>query len=71
LFIAASKDGKLRAFNKQNGKLLWEYELPAAAFATPAVYSLGGKEYIVLACGGGKLKTKSGDSYIAFSLPPQ
>jgi quinoprotein glucose dehydrogenase len=71
LFIAASKDGKLRAFNKQNGKLLWEYELPAAAFATPAVYSLGGKEYIVIACGGGKLKTKSGDSYIAFSLPPQ
>jgi quinoprotein glucose dehydrogenase len=69
LFIAATKDGKLRAFNKRNGQLLWEYNLPAAAFATPTVYSLGGKEYLVIACGGGKLKTKSGDSYIAFSLP--
>jgi quinoprotein glucose dehydrogenase len=69
LFIAATKDGKLRAFNKRNGQLLWEYNLPAAAFATPSIYSLGGKQYIVIACGGGKLKTKSGDSYIAFSLP--
>jgi quinoprotein glucose dehydrogenase len=69
LFIAATKDGKLRAFNKRNGQLLWEYNLPAAAFATPSIYFLGGKQYIVIACGGGKLKTKSGDSYVAFSLP--
>jgi quinoprotein glucose dehydrogenase len=69
LFIAATKDGKFRAFNKRNGKLLWEYNLPAAAFATPSIYEINGKEYIVIACGGGKLKTKSGDSYIAFGLP--
>jgi quinoprotein glucose dehydrogenase len=68
LFIAATKDGKLRAFNKRNGQLLWEYSLPTAAFATPSVYEAGGKQYIVIACGGGKLKTKSGDSYIAFKL---
>jgi quinoprotein glucose dehydrogenase len=69
LFIAATRDGKIRAFNKYNGKLLWEYELPAPGYATPAVYNVNGKEYLVIACGGGKLGTKSGDSYIAFALP--
>jgi quinoprotein glucose dehydrogenase len=69
LFIAATKDGKFRAFNKRDGKLLWETDLPVPAFATPSVYELDGKQYIVLACGGGKLGTKAGDSYIAFSLP--
>ncbi len=69
VFIGASLDGKLRAFNKTNGKLIWEYTLPAPAFATPAVYELNGKQYIVIACGGGKLNTKSGDAYMAFALP--
>ena len=69
VFIAASRDGKIRAFNKQNGKLLWEYELPAPGFATPSVYAINGKQYLVIACGGGKLGTKSGDAYVAFSLP--
>jgi quinoprotein glucose dehydrogenase len=69
LFIAATKDGKFRAFNKRNGQLLWEYNLPTAAFATPSVYEIGGEQYVVIACGGGKLKTKSGDSYVAFKLP--
>jgi len=68
LFIAASQDGKMRAFNKHTGKLLWEYKLPAAGFATPAVYEVDGREYLVVACGGGKLGTKSGDSYVAFAL---
>ena len=69
LFIAATRDGHLRAFNKRTGQLLWEYKLPAAAFATPSVYEVNGREYIVIACGGGKLKTTSGDAYIAFALP--
>jgi quinoprotein glucose dehydrogenase len=68
VFIAASQDGKMRAFNKRTGKPLWEYKLPAPGFATPAVYEIGGKEYLVIACGGGKLGTKSGDSYVAFAL---
>jgi len=68
LFIAATKDGKFRAYNKRTGKLLWETTLPAAGFATPAVYSVNGKQYVVIACGGGKLNTKSGDSYVAFAL---
>ena len=69
LFIAATRDGHLRAFNKRTGQLLWEYKLPAAAFATPSVYEVNGREYIVIACGGGKLETTSGDAYIAFALP--
>ena len=69
VFIAASKDGKIRAFDKRNGKLLWEAKLPAPGFATPSVYEMDGKEYLVIACGGGKLGTQSGDSYVAFALP--
>ena len=69
LFIAATKDGMFRAFNKSTGKLLWQTKLPAAAFATPATYEINGKQYVVIACGGGKLGTKSGDSYVAFALP--
>jgi quinoprotein glucose dehydrogenase len=59
----------MRAFNKRTGKLLWEFELPACGFATPSVYEVQGKQYLVIACGGGKLKTKSGDVYVAFALP--
>ena len=69
LFIAASRDGKLRAFNKRTGQLLWEYALPAPGFATPAVYESNGKQYLVIACGGGKLNTHSSDTYLAFALP--
>ncbi len=69
IFIAATKDEKIRAFNKSNGRLLWEAKLPASGFATPAVYEIDGAEYLVIACGGGKLGTKSGDAYVAFALP--
>lgn len=69
LFIAATSDSKFRAFNKKSGKLLWESDLPAPGFATPAVYAVNGKQYIVIACGGGKLGKKGGDSYITFALP--
>jgi len=69
LFIAATSDSKIRAFNKRTGQLLWESDLPASGFATPAIYNVKGKEFIVIACGGGKLKTTSGDAYVAFALP--
>jgi quinoprotein glucose dehydrogenase len=69
-FIAAtSYDKKLHAFDKATGKLLWETELPAAGNATPAVYEVNGKEFLVIASGGGKSKAPSGGSYIAFALP--
>ncbi len=68
LFIAATLDEKFRAYDKANGKILFEYKLPAAGYATPATYSLNGRQYVVIACGGGKLGTRSGDTYIAFAL---
>ncbi|HXB07216.1 MAG TPA: PQQ-binding-like beta-propeller repeat protein, partial [Puia sp.] len=55
LFIAAASDAKLRAYNKRTGQLLWEGDLPAAGFATPSVYAADGREFVVIACGGGKL----------------
>jgi len=69
LFIAATSDAKFRAYNKRTGKLLWETDLPAAGFATPSVFEVGGKQFIVIACGGGKLGKHSGDSYVSFALP--
>ena len=69
LFIAGTKDKKFKAYNKKNGQLLWETELPAAGFATPGTYSVKGKQYLVVACGGTKLGAKPGDSYVAFALP--
>ena len=69
VFIAASRDEKIRAFDASNGKILWEHDLPAGGYATPAVYEVNGKQFIVIACGGGKMGTKSGDKYVAFSLP--
>ena len=69
VFIAATKDEKLRAFDKRTGKVLWETTLPAGGYATPATYEAGGRQYLVIAAGGGKMGTKSGDAYVAFALP--
>ena len=68
LFIGASKDGYFRAFDKDTGRELWKYRLPAGGYATPSVYEADGKQFVVIACGGGKMGTHSGDSYIAFTL---
>ena len=69
VFIAAAVDAKLRAFDKRTGELVFEHELPAAGFATPAVYEADGRQFVVVAAGGGKLGRPSGDRYIAFALP--
>ena len=70
IFIAATADEKFRAFEKSRGKLLWEYDLPAGGYATPSVYMKDGQQYVVIvAGGGGKNKTKSGDYVMAFALP--
>jgi quinoprotein glucose dehydrogenase len=69
VFIAASRDEHLRAFDRKTGKELWKAKLPAAGYATPATYSVNSRQYVVIACGGGKIGTKSGDTYVAFALP--
>lgn len=70
VFIGGTMDERFHAYDKATGKLLWEYTLSAGGYATPSTYMVNGKQYLVIAAGGGgKLGTKSGDSYIAFALP--
>jgi quinoprotein glucose dehydrogenase len=71
LFIGATNyDKKFRAFDKATGDLLWETTLPFAGNATPVTYSIDGRQYVVIAAGGGKdPKSGSGGVYVAFSLP--
>jgi quinoprotein glucose dehydrogenase len=69
LFIAATNDEKFRAFDMTNGAMLFETSLPAGGYATPATYVVDGRQYVVIAAGGGKMGTKSGDTYVAFALP--
>ncbi len=68
LLIAATLDGMFRAFNRFTGKLLWQTKLPAGSYASPATYSINGKQYIVLACGGEKFDTPIGNKIVAFAL---
>lgn len=69
LFIAGTKDSQFKVYSMKSGKLLWSTKLPAPAFATPSTYSVNGRQYVVMACGGTKLGAPKGDSYVAFALP--
>src|SRR5918994_999793 len=69
LFIGATKDEKFRAFDRSNGRVLWETSLPAGGYATPATFAVNGKQFVVVAAGGGKMGTRSGDAHVAFALP--
>jgi quinoprotein glucose dehydrogenase len=70
LFIGATSfDKKFHAYDKMTGKLLWETVLPAAGNATPSIYEIHGREYVVIVCGGGKNGAASGSSIVAFALP--
>jgi quinoprotein glucose dehydrogenase len=70
VFTSATIDPHLHAFDSDSGKELWNYQLPAAAQATPMTYTLQGRQYVVIAAGGhGKLGSKPGDYVIAFALP--
>jgi len=71
LFIGATTfDKKFRAFDKSTGELLWDATLPFSGNATPATYEVNGRQFIVIAAGGGKdPKSPSGGMYVAFALP--
>ncbi len=67
VFIAATRDEKIRAFDRKTGKVVWEYQLPAGGFATPITYEVDGKQYLVIAAGGAR-GGKPGGNYVAFAL---
>jgi quinoprotein glucose dehydrogenase len=70
LFIGATNfDRKFHAYDKLTGELLWETTLPAAGNATPSTYTINGRQYIAIVCGGGKNGAPSGSSIVAFALP--
>lgn len=70
VFIAAGMDETLQAIDIETGRTLWSTALPAGGQATPMTYSIGGKQYVVIAAGGhGTLGTRLGDQVVAFALP--
>ncbi len=72
LFIAATNfDRRFRAFDKANGKLLWETTLPFSGNATPITYEVAGRQYVVIYATGGKSGKNgaAGGIYVAFALP--
>ena len=72
VFIGATMDDYIRAFDLSSGEELWKHRLPAGGQATPMTYRLrqDGKQYVVIAAGGhGRAGTKLGDSLVAFALP--
>ena len=70
VFIGASADEMFRAYDARTGEVLWSYQLPAGGYATPSIYEVDGKQYVVIAAGGGNRNgTPSGDAYYAFALP--
>lgn len=69
LFIGASADETMRAFDQDTGRILWQAPLPFSGNATPSTYAVGGRQYVVISAGGGKSGRPSGGSIVAFALP--
>ena len=69
IFIGATADETIRAFDKETGQILWEAKLPFGGNATPSVYMAGGRQYVVISAGGGKSGRPAGGSIVAFALP--
>ena len=69
IFIGATADETFRAFDKDNGKALWQAKLPFGGNATPSTYMVDGKQYVIVPCGGAKSGRPSGGTLVAFALP--
>jgi quinoprotein glucose dehydrogenase len=65
LIFAATNDKKFRAYDPENGRVIWEMDLPAGAEGVPAVYELNGRQYIAICAAAGD----GPGSYMAFALP--
>lgn len=72
VFCSGTADQMIRAFDAATGAELWKAKLPWGGYAAPAVYEVGGREFLVItATGGGKVGGPVGDAYVAFALPRQ
>lgn len=68
VFMAGTIDRSIRAFDVETGREVWRADLPAGGKATPMTYEAGGRQYVVIAAGGGGL-WGAGDAFVAFALP--
>lgn len=70
VFTGAAMDERFRAIDQDTGKTLWEFQMDAGGYALPATYEIDGKQYVLIAAGGGgKPETKPGNAYYCFALP--
>jgi hypothetical protein len=70
VFIAATLDRTIRAFDVSAGTELWHALLPASATATPMTYEIDGRQYVVSLAGGNpRAGAKPSDAIVAFALP--
>jgi quinoprotein glucose dehydrogenase len=74
LLFAGTRDKKVRAFDVETGKVLWEKELDAALEGMPAVYEVAGRQYIVFCASAQAGLTPATQepirgAYVAFALP--
>lgn len=68
VFIAATADKMIRAFDKDSGALLWQAKLPFGGNSTPSTFSVGGRQYVVVSAGGSRWGGPVGGQLIAFAL---
>jgi quinoprotein glucose dehydrogenase len=69
VFIAATNDRKIRAFDRETGEILWVHDLPFDGHSTPSTYMVDGRQYVVISAGGYKLEQPLGSILVAFALP--
>ena len=69
IFIGATADETMHAFDKDTGKVLWQAKLPFGGNATPSTYVVNGRQYVVISAGGSKSGRPAGGSIVAFALP--
>ncbi|MEM8485423.1 MAG: pyrroloquinoline quinone-dependent dehydrogenase [Bacteroidota bacterium] len=69
IFIGATADETMRAFDAETGEILWAHDLPFGGNATPSTYMVDGKQYVIISAGGWKTNRPAGGSLVAFALP--
>lgn len=69
IFIGATDDSRIRAFDTRTGQELWAFKLPASIYATPMTYRVGGKQFVAAVDTGGFAGPPVADEVVAFSLP--
>ena len=72
IFIGATNDSRIHAFESKTGKLLWEAKLEASGHSSPITYmGRDGRQYLALMAegGGAFLDGGSSNTLVAFALP--